>query len=113
MTLLARDASSTVATATCVATVAAPSSTATSTNSVLEAKIKSIRAQIFALTQELTTLLKQQKAEHASSTPSANAACDNGMRKLFKKMGFKEICKDDSHEDSDSHGRGRGRGKDD
>lgn len=108
MTLLATDASSTVATATCVATVAAASSTATSTNSVLEAKIKSVRAQILALTQELATLLKQQKAERSSSTPPANAACDNGMRKFFKKIGFKEACREVGH-DNDSHGRGRGK----
>ena len=107
MTVHVTDASSTIAVATCSATVSATSPTPTSTNPVLEAKIKSIRAQILALTQELKTLLRQQRAEIASSTPPTNAACDQGLRKYFKKLGFKEVCKDVGRGGEKSHGQGR------
>jgi peptidoglycan hydrolase-like protein with peptidoglycan-binding domain len=78
MDIQATDASSTVATSTCSATVVAPP-TGTS-NAQLQAQIKSIMAQIAALNAQLKQLLLQQIQQNAGT---ATTTCSRFARNLM------------------------------
>lgn len=79
MTLQGTDASSTVATSTCSATVVA------STGTDIQSQIQALLAQIATLKAQIVLLLQQQSGNNATSTPpTANGDCFQFNRDLHQ-----------------------------